>query len=156
MGTFFLGEGNLGSNAEFRVFPSGNDEPRSMMRLNVRFDNPIPGKDGYQDRGGFWAPVEIWYKDAEHWAKAIYQRGMRVMVQGNMLSQEWTDEEGRTRTIMKVEARRIAILPQRVLSITLADKPSSDSESPPEPEDTPEVAGNSVKKAKTGKSAKQE
>ncbi|MGL4668638.1 MAG: single-stranded DNA-binding protein, partial [Saezia sp.] len=51
MSTFFLGDGNIGSTPEFRVFPNGHEEPRKMMRLNVRFDNPVLGKDGYQDRG---------------------------------------------------------------------------------------------------------
>ncbi len=68
MSTFFIGEGNIGSAPEFREFANGNDEPRRLLRLNIRFDNPVPvkGKDEFQDRGGFWAPVEIWHSQAEH------------------------------------------------------------------------------------------
>ncbi|MGL4667389.1 MAG: single-stranded DNA-binding protein, partial [Saezia sp.] len=79
MSTHFTGDGNIGSVPEFRVFPNGNDEPRKLLRINVRFDNPIPIKGGgYEDRGGFWAPVEIWHQDAEYWSR-LYQKGMRVM-----------------------------------------------------------------------------
>ncbi len=139
MSTFFIGEGNIGSKPQFRVFPNGNDEPRKMMRLNVRFDNPVLGKDGYQDRGGFWAPVEIWHKDAEHWGKTLYQQGMRVLVEGRMISQEWEDQEVGKRVIMKVEARKIGILPNRISSITLAEKSSNSSGSEPEPDDIPDA-----------------
>jgi single-strand DNA-binding protein len=82
MSTHFVGEGNIGSAPEYREFPNGNDEPRRLLRLNVYFDNPIPKKDGeYEDRGGFWAPVELWHRDADHW-KELYQKGMRVLVEG--------------------------------------------------------------------------
>jgi single-strand DNA-binding protein len=60
-----------------------------LLRLNVYFDNPIPKKDGdYEDRGGFWAPVEMWHRDAEHW-KTLYQKGMRVLVEGRMEREPW-------------------------------------------------------------------
>lgn len=129
MSTHFVGEGNIGSAPQFRVFPNGNEEPRQMMRLNVRFDNPVPVKGGgYEDRGGFWAPVEIWHRDTEHWSKNLYQRGMRVLVEGRMVTNEWQDQEGMTRVVMKVEARRIGILPHRVASVALAEKQSTDPE----------------------------
>ena len=84
MSTHFSGEGNIGSPPEYREFPNGNDEPRRLLRLNVYFDNPIPTKGGdFEDRGGFWAPVEIWHRDAAHW-KDLYQKGMRVLVVGRI------------------------------------------------------------------------
>src|SRR3546814_6824035 len=67
MSTHFSGEGNIGSPPEYREFPNGNDEPTRLLRLNVYFENPVPKKDGtFEDRGGFWAPVEIWHRAAEH------------------------------------------------------------------------------------------
>ena len=84
MSTHFSGEGNIGSPPEYREFPGANDEPSRLLRLNVYFDNPIPRKDGgFEDRGGFWAPVEIWHRDTAHW-KELYQKGMRVLVVGRM------------------------------------------------------------------------
>ena len=81
MSTHFVGEGNIGSAPDYREFQNGSDEPRWLLRLNVYFDNPIPKKDGdYEDRGGFWAPVELWHREAEHW-KTLYQKGMRVLVE---------------------------------------------------------------------------
>jgi len=124
MSAHFIGEGNIGSAPEYREFPNGNEEPRRLLRLNVYFDNPVPIGDGeFEDRGGFWAPVEIWHKDAEHW-QTLYAKGMRVLVEGRMVRDEWEDADGKPRETFKVQARRVGILPYRVEAITLSQKPA--------------------------------
>jgi single-strand DNA-binding protein len=121
MSTHFSGEGNIGSAPEYREFANGNDEPRRVLRLNVYFDNPVPVKDGYEDRGGFWAPVELWHREAERWS-TLYQKGMRVLVEGRTVRDEWEDSEENPRVTFKVEARRIGILPYRIDVEMLAAK----------------------------------
>lgn len=133
MSTHFFGEGNIGSVPEFREFSNRNDEPKRLLRLNVYFDNPVPVKDGYEDRGGFWAPVEIWHREAEHWS-TLYQKGMRVMVEGRSIKEEWADADENARVTFKIEARRVGILPYRVERVTLGSKSSAaapDGESHP-------------------------
>src|SRR3546814_14461542 len=106
----------------FRSFPNGNDEPSRLLRLNVYFDNPVPKKDGtYEDRGGFWAPVEIWHRDAAHW-KDLYQKGMRVVVTGRMEREPWTDNEDQPRETWQSKARSVGILPFRIESVTLSPR----------------------------------
>lgn len=123
MSTRFYGEGNIGSAPEFHEFPNDNEEPRRLLRLNVYFDNPVPAKDGeFTDRGGFWAPVELWHRDAEQWSR-IYQKGMRVLVEGRTVRDEWTDSEDNERVTFKIQARRIGVLPYRIERITLSPKP---------------------------------
>ncbi|SFH38465.1 single-stranded DNA-binding protein [Pseudomonas sp. NFACC45] len=124
MSTHFFGEGNIGSAPEFREFNNRNDEPRRLLRLNVYFDNPVPVKDGYEDRGGFWAPVEIWHREAEHWS-TLYQKGMRVMVEGRLVKEEWADADENARVTFKIEARRVGILPYRVERVRLGGKSSA-------------------------------
>jgi single-strand DNA-binding protein len=144
MSTHFYGEGNLGSSPEYREFPQGNDEPRRLLRLNVYFDNLMQKKDGeVEDRGGFWAPVELWHREAGHWA-SLYQKGMRVLVEGRMARETWEDAEANERVTFKVEARRVAILPYRVETLTLIQKPREETETatakeaaPPPKEATP-------------------
>jgi len=122
MSTHFIGEGNIGSTPEYREFSNGNEEPRRLLRLNVHFDNPVPTGDGeFEDRGGFWAPVEIWHRDAEHW-QTLYGKGMRVLVQGRMVRDEWEDADGKPRETFKVQARRVGLLPMRIEAITLSQK----------------------------------
>jgi len=125
MSTHFFGEGNIGSAPEFREFPNGNDEPSRLLRLNVYFDNPVPKKDGtFEDRGGFWAPVELWHRDAESWA-SLYQKGMRVLVEGRTVRDEWEDAEENESVTIEIEARRAGILPFRLESIKVSAKSSS-------------------------------
>ncbi len=123
MSTHFNGEGNIGSAQEFREFSNGNDEPARLLRLNVYFDNPVPTNDGeFDDRGGFWAPVELWHRDAEHWA-SLYQKGMRVLVTGRMEKDSWTDGEGKPRETWKINARSVGMLPYRIATVALSPKP---------------------------------
>jgi single-strand DNA-binding protein len=124
MSTHFFGEGNIGSTPEYREFANGNDEPRRLLRLNIYFDNPVPGKDGFEDRGGYWAPVEIWHRDAQRWS-ALYQRGMRVLVEGRTVKEEWEDADEKARVTFKIEARRVGILPFRIDSVVLGTKLSA-------------------------------
>lgn len=129
MSTRFIGEGNIGSAPEFREFPHGNDEPNRLLRLNVYFDNPVPTRDGgYEDRGGFWAPVQLWHTDAERWA-TLYQKGMRVLVDGRFVQDRWTDKEDNPRVTFVIEARSIGILPYRLDTIALSPKTVSVAES---------------------------
>ncbi|MDR1662316.1 MAG: single-stranded DNA-binding protein [Azoarcus sp.] len=119
MSTHFHGEGNIGSAPEFREFAHGNEEPRRLLRLNVYFDNPVQRRDGeYEDRGGFWAPVEVWHRDAERWA-SLYRKGMRVQVSGRMERDDWQGDDDTPRTTYKINARSVGILPYRVEAITL-------------------------------------
>ena len=123
MSTFFVGEGNIGSAPEFQKFASGNDEPRRLLRLNVYFDNPVPREGSYEDRGGYWAPVELWHREAEHWS-TLYQKGMRVLVEGRTVRDEWEDSEDNARVTFKIEARRVGILPHRVHGVVMRERSS--------------------------------
>lgn len=123
MSTRFDGEGNIGSDPQVKVFPSNdNSPPRAILRLNVFFDNPVASGDGkFEDRGGFWTTVEISrdVESCEHWSR-LYQRGMRVLVSGRMVREEWKTDAGEDRNAMKVRARAIGILPFRIDQMVMA------------------------------------
>lgn len=134
MSTHFVGEGNIGSAPEYREFPNGNDEPRRLLRLNVYFDNPVPvkkdGKEVFEDRGGFWAPVEWWHADAKHW-QTLFQPRMRVLVVGRTVRDEWEDDDQNERATFKIRAHAVGIQPYRIESMTLI--PKSDASEPEAP-----------------------
>ncbi|MEG8231407.1 single-stranded DNA-binding protein [Pseudomonas orientalis] len=137
MGTPVQGwEGNIGSAPEFKEFPNGNKDPRRLMRANVYFDNSIPdGKGGYEDRGGFWANVEWWHKDAEHYSQ-LFQKGMRVLVSGRAVMDRW-EKEGEENAALKVQASRVAILPHRISDVTLSQSQSQSQNQSSTPRDQP-------------------
>ena len=132
-------EGNIGSTPEYKEFANGNKDPRRLMRANVYFDNSIPdGKGGYEDRGGFWANVEWWHKDAEHYSQ-LFQKGMRVIVSGRAVMDRW-EKDGEENAALKVQASRVAILPHRIASVSLSpsQSQSSTSRDQPSPQPTPD------------------
>ena len=119
MSTKFWGEGNIGTKPEFREFANGNKEPRRLLRLNVYFANPVPKGDGeYEDRGGFWANVELWHKDAGRYSE-LYSKSMRVVVIGRLVMDKWEDENGGECRAMKVQASRVGILPHRIQTVLM-------------------------------------
>lgn len=130
MSTLFFGEGNLGGDAEFHEFPNPDDEhaPYRLLRARVYFDNPVRQKDGtFEDRGGYWTTVELWHSSAEQWSK-LFRKGMRVVVHGKALIEEWTDGDGQPQVTDKVDAKLMAILPYRIEAITLAPKSPAPTE----------------------------
>ncbi|HCM5829502.1 single-stranded DNA-binding protein [Klebsiella pneumoniae] len=131
MSTHFSGEGNIGSAPEFHEYPNGNEEPRRVLRLNIYFDNPVPGKNGtFEDRGGFWRPVDWWHRDAEQFAD-LFQKGMRVTVSGRVERDDWTDDNNNPRTTYRVNARSVGILPYRIEAIALSPKQEPADPAPP-------------------------
>ena len=129
MSTEFRGEGNIGLDPEYREFPVENDEPDRLLTLRIYFDNLVPTGDAkFEDRGGFWMNVELRHKDAHLWA-SLYQKGMRVLVSGRQIRDEWTDEEDRVQTAIRVRARRVGILPYRIARISMAPKAATGHES---------------------------
>eukprot|EP01132_Coremiostelium_polycephalum_P021947 gene21947-26051_t len=140
MGTPVQGwEGNIGSAPEFKEFPNGNKDPRRLMRANVYFDNSIPdGKGGYEDRGGFWANVEWWHKDAEHYSQ-LFQKGMRVLVSGRAVMDRWKNDDGEFEAL-KIQASRVGMLPHRVTMVNLAPSQNQNSQQSNRPESRPQPA----------------
>ncbi|PWU32054.1 single-stranded DNA-binding protein [Pseudomonas sp. RW407] len=120
MSTPVVWEGNIGSLPEYKSFTNGNNAPRHLLRLNIMFDNSIPdGQGGYKDRGGFWCNVEWWHQDAERFA-SLFQKGMRVLVQGRAIMDSWKDKQsGEDVQALKVEASRVAVLPHRLAQVSL-------------------------------------
>jgi single-strand DNA-binding protein len=136
MSTEFRGEGNIGSAPEYREFPMDEGEPDRLLRLSVYFDNPVPTDDGFEDKGGFWMPVEIRHADVHHWSK-LYQKGMRVLVIGRQVREEWTDDAGNLSVALKIRARPVAILPYRLERVVLV--PKGDAGADPSARDEPEA-----------------
>jgi single-strand DNA-binding protein len=135
MSNIFVGEGNIGIDPEVKVFTSAKNEQRFLLRLNVYFDNPVKVQDKYEDKGGFWASVEIWMgEEAKKWA-SIYQKGQRVLVQGRMIRDEWKDDDsGGERFAFKVRAQRVGILPFRIESVSMRNSTAAKSAKPDEPD----------------------
>jgi single-strand DNA-binding protein len=54
---------------------------------------------------------------------------MRVLVEGRTVRDEWEDSEDNARVTFKIEARRVGILPHRVDSVVMRERPSEQTAS---------------------------
>ena len=63
-----------------------------------------------------------------HWS-TLYQKGMRVLVEGRTVRDEWEDSEDNARVTFKIEARRVGILPHRVHSVVMRERSSEPASS---------------------------
>jgi len=92
---------------------------------------------GLVKKGDFvWMPVEIRHADVHHWSK-LYQKGMRVLVIGRQVREEWTDDAGNLSVALKIRARPVAILPYRLERVVLV--PKGDAGADPSARDEPEA-----------------
>ncbi|MCE8013937.1 single-stranded DNA-binding protein [Billgrantia desiderata] len=128
--------GNIASDPQVRIFPpsSGNNqEPRGIMRLNCRFENPFRDRESgeWRDRGGFWMNVEVRGSQSqlEQYAK-LYQVGMRIVAVGQQVMNEWKDREtGTDRSAIIIDASfPPGILPHRVDQVIMQPRQESQRE----------------------------
>lgn len=125
MSTNFNGEGNIGTEPEVKTVSGGNNEPSVVMRMSVHFDNTVKVAEGYEDRGGFWAQVEFWPRSLEEATrlKSIFQVGMRIKVDGNLVQEKWKDKntnEDRSQMKVRTFTSGLSIALHRIDSVTLS------------------------------------
>lgn len=122
MANAFRGRGNLGATPELKqVVVDG--EPRSVLDLRIYFDRPVPnGDDDFEDKGGFWLNVALWGARGER-LQPLLKKGMRVHVEGTLVSQSWTDPDSdESRTAIVLTADYLAIDASRIKEIVMTPK----------------------------------
>lgn len=122
MANAFQGRGNLGANPELKqVIVDG--EQRCVLDLRIYFDRPVPnGDDDFEDKGGFWLNVALWGARGER-LRPLLKKGMRVHVEGTLISQVWTDPDSdEPRAAMVLAADYLSIDASRVQDIVMAPK----------------------------------
>lgn len=111
-------DGNIGTEPEVRTTPTG----KTVLSFSAYLDNPTKQDDGkYADKGGFWVRVDYWTDHAEAW-KNLYRKGMRVSITGTLRRDEWKNEQGEPQVTMRLNAKRVSILPFRIASVEMKAK----------------------------------
>jgi single-strand DNA-binding protein len=120
MANAFRGRGNLGADPELKHVEV-DDAPRTVLDLRVYFDRPVPtGGDEFEDKGGFWLNVALWGPRAGR-LEPLLQKGMRVYVEGTLVSQTWEDaDSGEARSALVLTADYLAIDTSRIKAIVMA------------------------------------
>ena len=96
--------GNLGQDPELSYTANGVARTQLSLATNRR----VRRNEEYEDETT-WHRVTLWRRNAENAAQYL-QRGRRVLVEGNVSSYKYTDDEGHERIFTSVQGQRIQYL----------------------------------------------
>jgi single-strand DNA-binding protein len=123
MGIWARVEGNLTKNPEGRIVKV-DGENRQIVEIRVFADvSRLVGDQWEQDdTKSTGVDVTIWQEKLGQAVLDLYKRGARVVVEGNLHLNEYTDAEGVHHAGLRISADSVALLPYRVEAITFAAK----------------------------------
>jgi single-strand DNA-binding protein len=118
-----LVEGNLTKNPEGRTVLV-NNEPRAIVELRVFSDvRRRVGDEWEQDEEKSKAvDVTVWQESLGEALLKTLRKGTRVLVEGDLHLNEYTDGEGVHHAGLRMAAERVSILPWRIDQISYAAK----------------------------------
>ena len=96
--------GRLGADPEIRYTPSGD----AVANLSVATTYPVKRGDEWEEEVE-WHKVAVWRQQAEFLAEHA-QKGSLVFIEGYNKTERWEDNDGVTRYITKVIAKKARLL----------------------------------------------
>ncbi len=100
--------GNLTSDPSFRKTSNGTPVANFYIASNRRFKD----NTGQWRENVCYVGVVAWYKLAESCAENLH-KSSAVLVDGELQSRIWKNEDGTTRNVVEIKARRIQFLNKR-------------------------------------------
>jgi single-strand DNA-binding protein len=100
--------GNLTTAPSFRKTTNGTPVANFYIASNRRFKD----NTGQWRENVCYVGVVAWYKLAESCAENL-QKGSAVLVDGELQSRLWRNEDGSTKNVVEIKARRIQFLNKR-------------------------------------------
>lgn len=102
--------GHLGADPEAKYFESGSQVSRFTLYVNEKFT-----KDAQVQERTHRFPVEVWGKTAE-FVNNYLHKGSRIVVQGSLAENTWTDGNGQNHSRIVVKANRVENLTPKAKS----------------------------------------
>lgn len=96
--------GNTMDEPEFRVTQSG----RTVASFPLAVNRSYTKQDGTKVENMTKYQVSVWGQPAENVAESV-GKGARVVVQGYLEMENWTDRDGNTRTTPRITASEVAL-----------------------------------------------
>ncbi len=132
--------GNLTSDPSFRRTTNGTPVANFYIASNRRFKD----NTGQWRENVCYVGIVAWYKLAESCYENL-RKGSAVLIDGELQSRAWKNEDGTTKNVVEIKARRIQFLNKRQAtdSDELREFPADDDLNPDAPQDTGSSAGTS-------------
>jgi single-strand DNA-binding protein len=124
--------GNLTAEPDVKVINGSDSNVMSFTVANN--DNSKKNQQGGYDKVASFISCEFWTKNPNYWLSVMF-KGTGVSVQGMLIQDTWQDEEGKTKSRLKL---RVAGYP-----LILSGKKEKESNKPPV--DTSPKLPNSIK-----------
>lgn len=121
MSNRFEGRGNLADKPELKSVKLENGKTRELAQMRIYFDRQVPDGEKFADKGGFWLNCALWGERASG-AAEVLKKGARVFVQGALVQETWTDNEGVAREALKLDVEYLAHDLSRVEGVSLRSK----------------------------------
>jgi single-strand DNA-binding protein len=97
--------GNLGSDPELKITPTGKSVTEFSLAENHRRKNP----DGqWEDIGTTWYDVTAWDRLAER-AAELLSKGHTVRIEGEFQTRDYTKQDGTAGIALEITARTITL-----------------------------------------------
>jgi single-strand DNA-binding protein len=115
--------GNLGSDPELRVTPSG----ASVTSFTIANTPRVKKNNDWQDGETIWFRCFVWGKDATGAANDL-RKGKRVIVTGRFNVESWVDKEGNQQKTLQINCDSYGIVPKNTVEpvISQSDRPIED------------------------------
>jgi single-strand DNA-binding protein len=101
--------GNLTCDPSFRKTTNGTPVANFYIAANRKFKD----NNGQWRENVCYVGVVAWYKLAESCSESI-RKGSAVLIDGELQNRIWRNEDGTTRNVVEIKARRIQFLNRRV------------------------------------------
>ena len=119
--------GRLGHDPEYRSTPSG----RTVCDIRIATNRPTKTESGWTESTD-WHRVRLWEKQADVCLRLL-RKGSPVMIQGQLRTDQWTDQSGQNRARSFVHCNRLHLLPTAVRLqdqvVAKAAKPDGEAQS---------------------------
>ena len=102
--------GNLTCDPSFRKTTNGTPVANFFIASNRKFKD----NNGQWRENVCYVGVVAWYKLAESCYESL-KRGSAILVDGELQSRSWRTDDGTTRNVVEIKARRIQFLNKKVL-----------------------------------------
>lgn len=122
--------GHLGTDPEMRYTPSGQPVTNFSVATNRRWTD----QEGNPQEETTWFRVVAWGKLAEL-CNQYLKKGLMVLVDGQIRTRSWEDQQGQTRYGWALHARNVRFLTPRAERVAEIGEPGE--EIPPPEEDIP-------------------
>jgi single-strand DNA-binding protein len=120
--------GRLGKDPELRKTNSGT----AVVTMSLATSQRRKSKDGDWTDHTEWHQVIVWAKRAENCAKYL-NKGSQILVEGEIQTRKWEDNEGKNRYTTEINARDITFLQKSDSAGTSQREEASTSSEPAGP-----------------------